>query len=142
MANRTVSPEIPSAVPTSRELWLQPVPETDSDFLGDTSRSDQFDLRAIWPTIFRNRWWVFAIMAAAIGLGIASIMLTQPTYRANSSILIDQKTVKILGTEDADPYFSGSDREVSCFARYIATWRGRATARARRGLAMSVRRIL
>jgi succinoglycan biosynthesis transport protein ExoP len=111
MADRTVSPEIPSAVPMSRELWLQPVPETDSDFLGDTAQSDQFDLRAIWPTIFRNRWWLFAIMAAATGLGIASIMLTQPTYRATSSILIDQKTVKILGTEDADPLVSGNDRE-------------------------------
>ena len=37
---------------------------------------------------------------------------------------------------------SGSERGVSCFARYIATWRGRATARARRADCMSARRML
>ena len=37
---------------------------------------------------------------------------------------------------------SGSDRDVSCFARYMATCRGRATARARRGECMSASRML
>ena len=37
---------------------------------------------------------------------------------------------------------SGNDREVSCLAKYIATWRGRATARARRAECISEIRML
>ena len=37
---------------------------------------------------------------------------------------------------------SGKDRAVNCFAKYIAIWRGRATARARRDEYISDKRIL
>ncbi len=62
----------------------------------------KIDPQAIWATIMRHRWSVLAIIATALLLGIASILLTRPVYKATATIQIDQQAAKVLGTEDRD----------------------------------------
>lgn len=69
------------------------------------------DLRALWATVYRNRYVMIAILAAALLLGIASVLLMPRTYTARSSIQIDQQVARVLGTEEVDPPIVGSDAD-------------------------------
>ncbi len=69
------------------------------------------DLRAVWATIFRNRYMMIAIVGVALMLGIASALLMPRKYTAQSSIQIDQQVAKVLGTEDSEPQVAGSDAD-------------------------------
>ncbi len=70
-----------------------------------------FDPRAVFATIKRNRWLAAGILLLALLLGILSILLTRPQYKATSSIQIDQQVAKVLGTEDNDQFQIAGDAE-------------------------------
>lgn len=69
------------------------------------------DLRAIWSTIFRNRYVMIAILAVAILLGVVSVLVMPRIYQARASLQIDQQVAKVLGTEDTEPLVSGVDAD-------------------------------
>ena len=69
------------------------------DFVGQ-DEGEFIDLLKISSVIWRNRFVIIAIMAASLALGIVSLFLSSPTYRATASIEIDNQPVKVLGTED------------------------------------------
>ncbi|WP_324808312.1 polysaccharide biosynthesis tyrosine autokinase [Sphingomonas sp. LY29] len=69
------------------------------------------DPRALWAALYRNRWLIGAVVLLALLAGVASILLTSPTYRATASVQIDQQSVKVLGTEDLEPNVSSQDAE-------------------------------
>ena len=70
------------------EFMLEPEPES------------SIDLRRIWSVIWRNRLIILAILAASLAIGALSLFLSNPLYRATSSIEINNQPVKVLGTED------------------------------------------
>jgi capsular exopolysaccharide synthesis family protein len=69
------------------------------------------DLRAVWSTVFRNRYVMIAIVAAAILLGVVSVLVMPRIYTARASVQIDQQVAKVLGTEDTEPVVSGVDAD-------------------------------
>jgi capsular exopolysaccharide synthesis family protein len=68
-------------------------------------------LRAIWSAAYRNRWLILGVLAASLVLGVASILLTTPTYRAEATVQIDQRTAKVLGTEDTEPVLQAAEAD-------------------------------
>ncbi|HEY7005500.1 MAG TPA: polysaccharide biosynthesis tyrosine autokinase [Sphingomicrobium sp.] len=62
--------------------------------------TDLVDLRKIWSAIWRHRLLVTAIIAVSLALGVLALFLVHPTYRATSSVEIEDQAVKVLGTED------------------------------------------
>jgi succinoglycan biosynthesis transport protein ExoP len=77
-------------------------PETSSDLL---------DLRKIWSAIWRHRLMVLSIIAVTLALGVLALFLVHPTYRATSSVEIEDQAVKVLGTEDAQPVSGSQDTD-------------------------------
>lgn len=61
------------------------------------------DLRALWSILYRNRYFILGVVALSLLCGLASILLTAPTYRAHSSVQIEQQGARVLGTEDVEP---------------------------------------
>jgi succinoglycan biosynthesis transport protein ExoP len=61
---------------------------------------DNVDLLKIWSILWRNRLLILAILAASLALGVLSLFLSTPTYRATASVEINNQPVKVLGTED------------------------------------------
>lgn len=79
----------------------------------ETSGADEqsIDLRAIWSAVYRNRMLIAAILAIALAAGIASILLTTPTYRGVTTVQVEQHSAKVLGTEDVEPDPSPQEAE-------------------------------
>lgn len=90
-----------------------PVWDDDYEFVDD---EPALDLRAVWGALVRNRWVIVAILAIALLAGLAASMLTIPRYRSTASVQIDQRTAKVLGTEDEDTVASSADAD-----RYLQT---------------------
>ncbi|WP_336962978.1 GumC family protein [Sphingobium aquiterrae] len=65
--------------------------------------SAQIDLSMLRQIIYRNRWIILAICVAGLVLGLAVTLLTTPTYRAQSSIQIEQQASRVLDTPDLQP---------------------------------------
>ena len=51
------------------------------------------------------------VVLLALAAGVISILLTTPTYRARTTVQIEQQSAKILGTEDLDPVPSAQEAE-------------------------------
>ncbi|WP_310467430.1 polysaccharide biosynthesis tyrosine autokinase [Sphingomonas sp.] len=69
-------------------------------FMYGPEPADSFDLRKIWSAVWRNRLLIALILAASVVLGLLSLFLTDPTYRATASVEINNQPIKVLGTED------------------------------------------
>jgi capsular exopolysaccharide synthesis family protein len=82
-----------------------------ADHEGADDESASIDLRAIWSAAYRNRWLIVVVVAASLALGMASILLTTPTYRAEATVQIDQQTAKVLGTEDTEPVLPAQEAD-------------------------------
>jgi capsular exopolysaccharide synthesis family protein len=82
---------------------LAPAARLSPEFLYEPETADLFDLRTIWSAVRRHRQLVIGIVAASLMLGVVSLFLMQPTYRASASIEIDNQPTKVLGTEDFQP---------------------------------------
>lgn len=74
-------------------------------------RERGLDLRAIWGALYRNWKLIGAVLALALAGGIASVLLTSPSYRASATIQVDQQTLKLLGTEDVEPAPSAQEAD-------------------------------
>lgn len=59
----------------------------------------------------RNQLAIILIVAAAMLIGLASILFTPRIYQAHASVQIEQQTAKVLGTEQSEPVVSGSDAD-------------------------------
>ncbi len=70
------------------------------EFLYGPEQADTFDLRKIWSAAWRNRYLIMAIVAGSIALGVLSLFLTDPTFRATASVEINNQPAKVLGTEE------------------------------------------
>jgi capsular exopolysaccharide synthesis family protein len=62
--------------------------------------SDSIDLLKIWSVVWRNRYVIGAILAVSLALGLISLFIASPTYRAIASVEIENQPDKVLGTED------------------------------------------
>ncbi|MEP9404186.1 polysaccharide biosynthesis tyrosine autokinase [Sphingomonas sp. VNH70] len=83
----------------------------DAALLPDADDDAGFDPRAIWAAIYRNRLVMLLIVAAALVLGVISVMVMPRIYQARSSVQIDQQVAKVLGTEDSEPTVAGTDAD-------------------------------
>jgi polysaccharide biosynthesis transport protein len=72
---------------------------------------DNVDLLKIWSILWRNRLLIVAIMAASLALGVLSLFLSTPTYRATASVEINDQPVKVLGTEDYQQVTGSQDTD-------------------------------
>lgn len=81
------------------------------EFLYGPDSPGSFDLRKVWSAAWRNRGLILAIMAASLALGVISLFLTDPTYRARASVEINNQPVKILGTEDSQPVTNSQETD-------------------------------
>tara|TARA_R110000868_G_scaffold219323_12_gene470208 strand:- start:1894 stop:4089 length:2196 start_codon:yes stop_codon:yes gene_type:complete len=81
------------------------------DQIDAVERGPMIDLRAIWATIYRNRFVMGLILAGCIALGILSILIMPRVYEARSSVQIDQQIAKVLGTEDDQTMIGGADAD-------------------------------
>lgn len=79
---------------------------------------------------------------------LSSVRLNASTFSAReasskiSSSTLRTACITVVWSRSNLRPISGSEREVSCLARYIAIWRGRATVRARREDCISLTEIL
>ena len=74
-------------------------------------REKGLDLRAIWGVLYRNWKLIAGVLTLALAGGVASILLTSPSYRAKATIQVDQQTLKLLGTEDVEPTPSAQEAD-------------------------------
>jgi len=82
------------------------------EFLYEPETSaDLIDLRKIWAAIWRHRLMVLAIIAVTLAIGVLALFLVHPTYRATSSVEIEDQAVKVLGTEDVQPQSANGDTD-------------------------------
>ncbi len=75
------------------------------------------DLRAVWSTVYRNRYIVIVALALCVLLGIAVTLLSTPIYKGTALIQIDLQTAQIIEGADIQPTGGGlQDTE-----RYLET---------------------
>lgn len=108
----SVDASLGALTPNDRRSAGTPFPEReDPTLLPEDDTEPAIDLRALWSTIFRNRYMMIAIIGVALLLGIASALLMPRIYTAESTIQIDQQVAKVLGTEDSEPQVAGSEAD-------------------------------
>ncbi len=73
--------------------------------------SELLDLRKIWSAVWRHRLLVMAIVAVSVAVGVLALFLVHPTYRATSSVEIEDQAVKVLGTEDVQASSNSQDTD-------------------------------
>ncbi|RYF23562.1 MAG: polysaccharide biosynthesis tyrosine autokinase [Oxalobacteraceae bacterium] len=71
----------------------------------------QFDVRAIWAALYRNRKLTASIIAGAMIVGIAIIYLSTPIFRASAKIQIEQQSTKVLQGDDVAPSDASQDAD-------------------------------
>ena len=71
----------------------------------------QFDVRAIWAALYRNRKLTAMIIAAAMIIGVAIIYLSTPIFRASAKIQIEQQSTKVLQSDDVAPSDASQDAD-------------------------------
>lgn len=80
---------------------------------GDPAEAPLFDLdlsRIIFA-IRRNIWWIGAIIACALALGLVATLLMQPRYIATSRVLIEQQADQIIENNDVTPAVAYQDAD-------------------------------
>jgi capsular exopolysaccharide synthesis family protein len=82
------------------------------EFLYEPETSaDLIDLRRIWSALWRHRLMAMAIIAVTLAIGVLALFLVHPTYRATSSVEIEDQAVKVLGTEDVQQQSANGDTD-------------------------------
>lgn len=80
-------------------------------FLYEPEAADALDLRKIWSAIRRNWILIIGSLGVSLLLGVLSLFLMNPTYRATASVEIENQPAKVLGTEDFQPVNSEQDAD-------------------------------
>lgn len=78
---------------------------------GDGEDRRSLDVRAMLAALYRNRLLIATVIALALAAGAISILLTTPTYRARTTVQIEQQSARVLGTEDPEPVASPQEAE-------------------------------
>jgi len=68
------------------------------------------DVRAIWSTVYRNRYLMIGALAVCILLGVVVTFLSTPIYKATAQVQIDMKEAKIIEGADVQSPSGDSDR--------------------------------
>jgi polysaccharide biosynthesis transport protein len=70
-----------------------------------------FDFRKYWLTIFKHRYLIAGIAAAALLLGLIATLLMTPMFRATASIQIDREAINVVnvGAVQAEENTGGLD---------------------------------
>ena len=76
------------------------------------------DFRRIFAAVYRNRFFIAAILLAAFVLGLAVTLSTVPTYQARATVQIDTQAQSVL-KEDAE---QAAGQDVYDVDRYIKTY--------------------
>lgn len=76
--------------------------EFDDEYYSEGEEGGGLDLRAIWSALYRNRYLIGAVIAAALLIGLAATLLMTRIYQAQVTVQIDQEATRVLGTEDTD----------------------------------------
>jgi succinoglycan biosynthesis transport protein ExoP len=71
----------------------------------------EIDLRNYWRILRDRRWIVLGVLGIVFVLGLASTLLTTPTYQASSTIEIEHDTIKVVNTEGVTPADTAFDRD-------------------------------
>lgn len=74
-------------------------------------RAQAIDLHQLYAAAYRSRFALVCILAAAILLGLITILLTPKEYTAVATVQIDQEAAKVLGTEETELSASIQDAE-------------------------------
>lgn len=69
---------------------------------GEASEENAFDFARYWQILLKHWLLLVAGLIVALGLGIANILLTQPTYRAAVTIQIDKETQRVMRSDALD----------------------------------------
>lgn len=82
----------------------EPLARYDESAFGANDNS-VIDLRELYATIYRSRFWIAGIMALCLAAGIVATLLMTRQYEGVASVEVRQEAEKVLGTE--------SDRETA-----------------------------
>lgn len=58
------------------------------------------DLRELYATLYRSRFWIAGILAACLAIGIVVTLFMTKQYEGVASVEVRQEAEKVLGTED------------------------------------------
>ncbi|MGK2908448.1 MAG: GumC family protein [Sphingobium sp.] len=94
--------KISPASPPTLSPYIEPTAETSGNEMWAFA-SSQIDLAMLRRIVHRNRWIILAICAAGLALGLTITLLITPTYRAQSSIQIEQQASRVLDAPDIQP---------------------------------------
>lgn len=79
--------------------------------MADADDKMSLDVRAMLAALYRNRLLIASVIALALAAGAISVLLTTPTYRARTTVQIEQQSARVLGTEDPEPVASPQEAE-------------------------------
>lgn len=65
--------------------------------------SDEIDLLALWRILFKRRWLILGVVAAALLAALMYTLLTPPVYRATAVLEIDAASAQVLPTNGNAP---------------------------------------
>lgn len=83
----------------------------EDDYYLEENEAAGIDLRAIWSALYRNRYLIAAVVAAALLIGLAVTFLMPRIYEAHATVQIEQDVTRILGTEDTEAAASMQDAD-------------------------------
>jgi polysaccharide biosynthesis transport protein len=81
------------------------------EYLLGPNGDDAIDLRKIWSAAWRHRLLICAIVGISLALGVLSLFLSHPVYRATASIEIENQPTKVLGTEEYQQISSAQETD-------------------------------
>ena len=112
--NTAFSNDLPrKAAPGLVDNGLPPgadVPQAHPSQAAGTPAKHLIDVRAIWSTVYRNRFLMIGALAVCILLGVVATFLSTPIYKATAQIQIDMQEAKIIEGADVKAPSQDADR--------------------------------
>ncbi len=73
---------------------------TERNTLADRLSGDEIDLRQLWHTIYRRKWSILSLSIIVMMLTTLVVFTITPIYRTAATLLIEQKSAKVVSIED------------------------------------------
>lgn len=70
-----------------------------------------FDVRGLWAIFYRNRFILLAAMAVSLVIGVLYLLLATPIFQATASVQIEERSSRVLKSNELDPLPSPWDSE-------------------------------
>ena len=61
--------------------------------------NDEIDLLKLWSSIWRRKWSILSLMLAVMLVTALAVLTITPTYRATTTLLIEQQKAKVVSIE-------------------------------------------